>query len=473
MAGSSPSRSTAGKTSASRRSPWRWYLDVPLIWKLAVALVVGVVAGLVVGPPIAVVQPLGDIFLRLLTMLVMPLILLTLIAGVASVSPKTMGRIGGKAFLYYMVTTAFAMTIGIGIALLVSPGAGLSLPGDTEVDEQAAPPLAEVFTGIVPDNIFSALAAGEVLSVMFFALVAGIALAFMQDSTDDHLAGLGMHLRRFVDGGVELVFLIIRGVLQYSPIGVFALIAVVVGETGTEALLPLASLTGVIYGGIILQILVYALILLLFRAPVRRFFREAKEPMLTGFVTRSSSGTLPVTIQAAERLGVRKGVYSFTLPLGATINMDGTAIYVGAATVFIANVTGTQLTLTQLVTVAAVGVLASIGTAGVPGAGLIMLTMAVTAAGLPMAPVALVAGIDAILDMARTLCNVTGDLTGTRIIAKTEPGMLVDPDAPPRDGEPEADTGADPLGSEQDTAAFDPDAEAGEARRSSGGSSGL
>lgn len=470
MAGSSPSRITAEEPAVSRRSPWRWYLDVPLIWKLAVALVVGVVAGLVVGPPIAVVQPLGDIFLRLLTMLVMPLILLTLIAGVASVSPKTMGRIGGKAFLYYMVTTAFAMTIGIGIALLLSPGAGLSLPGDTEVDEQAAPPLAEVFTGIVPDNIFSALAGGEVLSVMFFALVAGIALAFMQDSTDDHMAGLAMHLRRFVDGGVELVFLIIRGVLQYSPIGVFALIAVVVGETGADALLPLAALTGVIYGGIILQIAVYALILLLFRAPVRRFFREAKEPMLTGFVTRSSSGTLPVTIQAAERLGVRKGVYSFTLPLGATINMDGTAIYVGAATVFIANVTGTQLTLTQLVTVAAVGVLASIGTAGVPGAGLIMLTMAVTAAGLPMAPVALVAGIDAILDMARTLCNVTGDLTGTRIIAKTEPGMLVDPDAPPQDAGPEADPGAGPVGSEEDTAASDSDVQAGQARRTSGGS---
>ncbi len=149
--------------------------------------------------------------------------------------------------------------------------------------------------------------------------------------------------------------------------------------------------------------------------------------MLTSFVTRSSGGTLPVSIQAAERLGVRKGVYSFTLPLGSNVNMDGTAIYVGAATVFVANVTGTDLSLTQIVTVAAVGVLASIGTAGVPGAGLIMLTMTVTAAGLPMAPVALVAGIDAILDMGRTMLNVTGDLTCTRVVAKTEPGMLAEP----------------------------------------------
>lgn len=439
MAENSLSGGASGETPTSqghRRSLWRRYLDVPLIWKLAVALVLGVVAGLVVGPPIAVVQPLGDIFLRLLMMLVMPLILLTLIAGVASVSPRTLGRIGGKTVLYYMVTTAFAMVIGIGIALLVSPGAGLSLPGDAEAESEAAPPLAEVLTNIVPDNIFGALVEGEVLAVMFFALAAGIALAYMQDSPDDRLAGLAMHMRRFVDGGVELVFLVIRGVLQYSPIGVFALIAVVVGETGADALLPLLSLTGVVYAGIAVQILVYILILVVFRAPVGRFFREAKEPMLTGFVTRSSGGTLPVTTRAAERLGVRRGVYSFTLPLGATVNMDGTAIYVGAATVFVANVTGAELTLTQLATVAAVGVLASIGTAGVPGAGLIMLTMAVTAAGLPMAPVALVAGIDAVLDMGRTMCNVTGDLAGTRVIAKTEKGMLVDPDAPPPDEPP-------------------------------------
>ncbi|WP_010525316.1 dicarboxylate/amino acid:cation symporter [Nesterenkonia sp. F] len=409
-----------------RRSPWGRYLDFPLIWKLAVALVLGVVAGLAVGEPITVIEPLGDIFLRLLSMLVMPLILLTLVSGVASVSPTTLGRIGGKAFIYYLVTTAFAMTAGIGLALLISPGAGLTLDGTEEVEEQSAPALSQVLTDIVPENIFSALADGRVLAVMFFALVAGVALAFLQDSEEERLSSLAADLRRFVDGGVELVFLIIRGVLQYSPIGVFALIAVVVGETGADALLPLAKLTGVVYGGIAVQIVVYTVILLLFRAPIGRFFRAAKEPMLTGFVTRSSSGTLPVTSQAAEKLGVGKGVYSFTLPLGATINMDGTAIYVGAATVFVADVTGAQLTLAQLATVAAVGVLASVGTAGVPGAGLIMLTMAVTSAGLPMGPVALVAGIDAILDMGRTVCNVTGDLTGTRVIAKSEKGMLAE-----------------------------------------------
>lgn len=415
------------ETSSQKPSLWRRYLGISLIWKLAVALVLGVVAGLIFGPDIAVIQPLGDIFLRLLTMLVMPLVLFTLIAGVASVSPKTIGRIGGKTVAFYLITTAFAMTVGIALALLISPGVGLDLPGGAEAEEREAPPLAEVLTNIVPDNIFGALSEGQVLSVMFFALVVGVALSFMVDSDDERLAGMGADLRRLVDSAVELVFILIRGVLQYSPIGVFALIAVVVGETGTDALLPLLALTGTVYGGILVQILVYVGILALFRASIGQFFREVREPMLTAFVTRSSGGTLPVSIQAAERLGVRKGVYSFTLPLGSNVNMDGTAIYVGAATVFVANVTGTDLSLTQIVTVAAVGVLASIGTAGVPGAGLIMLTMTVTAAGLPMAPVALVAGIDAILDMGRTMLNVTGDLTCTRVVAKTEPGMLAEP----------------------------------------------
>ena len=434
----------------TRTSLWRRYLDFPLIWKLAIALVLGLVAGLVVGPPIAVVEPLGDIFLNLLLMLVVPMILLTLIAGVASVSPKTMGRVGLKTFGYYLVTTTFAITIGMSLALLVSPGAGLSVPDDAQTEEEEAPELVDILVGIFPENIVEAMAEADVLAVLFFALIVGAALAIMRDSSNKRLADLGGLIQRLVDGGVELVFILLRGVLQYSPIGVFALIATVVGETGTDALVPLAALTGVVYGGILLMIGVYILILLVFRAPVGRFFREAKEPMLTAYVTRSSSGTLPVSMRAAERLGVRKGVYSFTLPLGATINMDGTALYVGAATIFIANVSGTELTFTQLAVVALTGTLASIGTAGVPGAGLIMLTLAVGAVGLPMAPVALVAGIDAILDMARTMNNVTGDLAGTRIIAKSEKGMLIDPDEAVEIEETESasDDGGTPEGAE-------------------------
>ncbi|ASU84271.1 dicarboxylate/amino acid:cation symporter [Nocardiopsis gilva YIM 90087] len=428
-------------SSKSSRSLWRRYLDFPLIWKLAIGLVAGAVAGLAIGEPITVIAPLGDLFLRLLKMLVMPLIIVTLIAGVSSVTPAALGRIGFKAFLFYLVTSAFAITIGLALALAVAPGSGLKMPGET-VEGSEPPPVSETLLNIVPDNPFKALVDGNVLAVMFAAIVAGLALTYMRGSDDDRVRELGDFLRRGVDGAVELIFLVIKGVLQYAPIGVFALIAVVMGETGVESIVPLAKLTGVVYGGIALQIAVYTGIMLLFRVGIRRFFAAAKDPMLTGFVTRSSSGTLPVSSRAAEKLGVQEGVYSFTLPLGATVNMDGTAIYVGAATVFVANISGVDLTVSQLLTVVLVGVLASIGTAGVPGAGLIMLTMTVSQTGLSMAPVALVAGIDAILDMARTSCNVTGDLVGTRIIAQTERGMLRDPDTTDAP-EPPDDSGTD------------------------------
>ncbi|MFI6578626.1 dicarboxylate/amino acid:cation symporter [Nocardiopsis sp. NPDC050513] len=436
-------------THEEPRSPWRRYLDIPLIWKMAVALAAGVCFGLAANAlgwqdwALPVLEPLGELFLRLLRMLIFPLIITTLITGVASLSPQRLGRIGLKVLAFYLVTSAVAMTVGLSLALAVSPGAGLDVPAQgQEAPEPTS--VSEVLLDIVPANPFQALAEGNVLAVMFGAIVTGLALAFMLGSGDDRVQGLGVLLRRVVDGAVELVFRVVRGVLEYAPVGVFALIAAVLADTGTEVLLPLVRLTAVVYGAIAVQIIAYVLILALFRAQIGRFFAAAKDPMLTAFVTRSSSGTLPVTTQAAKRMGVREGVYGFSLPLGATVNMDGTAIYVGAATVFVANIAGVELTVGQLLTVVLVGVLASIGTAGVPGAGLVMLSMAVTSVGLPLAPVGWVAGIDAILDMGRTMCNVTGDLTGTRVVAGTERGMLGDPDAP-EDPPGGAGTGAAPA----------------------------
>lgn len=437
--------------SATPHAPglWRRYLAVPLIWKLTVGLVGGLVTGLAIRAfaggagadipvlgmiltwigsyGITVLDPLGQIFLNLLQLLVFPLILTTLVAGASSISPQRLGRIGGKVFVLYLITSAFAISVGLGIALAISPGAGLSMPGDAEESAEDVD-VADTLLGIFPANPFEALVDGNVLGVMFIALVFGVALAFMLGSNDARIREMGTFLRTGVDAAAELVFRVVRGVLEYAPIGVFALIAVVMAETGVAVLLPLLRLTGVVYGAIVVQILVYTVILLLFRIGVARFFAAAKDPMVTAFVTRSSNGTLPVSMRAAQRMRVNEGVYGFSLPLGATINMDGTAIYVGAATVFIANIAGVTLTPGQLALVVLVGVLASIGTAGVPGAGVIMLTMTVSALGLPLAPVALVAGIDAVLDMARTMCNVTGDLMVTRVVAQTERGMLDDGD---------------------------------------------
>ena len=418
------------ESSAKKRSWWQRYLAFPLIWKFGIALVLGLLAGLVVGPQIAVVQPLGDLFLRLLQMLVIPLVLLTLVSGAASVSPASLGRIGGKVFGYYMVTSVIALVLGIGLALVFRPGLGLDMPGEGEEPEEA-PSLVETFLNIIPENIFQSLAEGNVLAVIFVAVIAGLALGSMLYSENDRMRTLAEPVKHLSDAGCEIMFTIVRGVLEYGPIGVFALIAAVVGETGTDSLLPMLELTGTVYLGIALMIGIYALLLLAFGTNLRQFFSAAKDPMLTAYVTRSSSGTLPVTMRAAQKLGIREGTYGFSLPLGATINMDGTALYVGVSTLFVANVSGVDLTVVQLLEVVAVGVLASIGTAGVPGAGLIMLSLAISQAGLPFAAVALVAGVDALLDMARTMCNVTGDLVCTRIVAKSE-GQIDDPRAEER-----------------------------------------
>ena len=399
-----------------KQSWWRRYLAFPLIYKLAIALVLGAVTGLLVGPEIAVIEPLGTIFLRLLQMMIVPVVLFTLVTGVSSGSAGQFGRVGVKIMVYYMLTTVVAITLGLTLASLVNPGAGLTLPAGTETAPKEAPALQDVLIGIVPTNPISAMVEGDMLSVLFFALVFGLALGALRNSEDKRLAGLGESMRQFFEAGAEITFIAIRGILEYAPIGVFALLAVTLGETGMDALAPLALLTATIYGGAAVQVLLYCVLLVLFGHSLRTFFSAAREPMLMSFVTRSSSGTLPVSMRAAEKMGVDEGVYGFSLPLGATINMDGTAVYVGAAVIFVANVAGVDLSITELVSVALVGVLASVGTAGVPGAGLIMLSMAITQAGLPFGPVALVAGIDAFLDMGRSLCNVTGDLAGARIV---------------------------------------------------------
>lgn len=407
----------------AKRSWVRRYFEFPLIWKFAIALVLGLISGLIVGPSIAVLEPLGNLFLQLLQMLVIPLVLLTLLSGVASISPSQMGRVGGKIIGYYLVTSAVAIIIGMGLALLIRPGLGLDMPGGGEEPEES-PALTDVILNIFPENMFEAMVEGNVLAVIFVAVIAGLALGWMLHGDNERLRVLAQPVKDLSDAGTEIMFLIVRGVLEYGPIGVFALIAVVVGETGTDSLLPMLELTGTVYAGIAIMILAYAVLLLLFKVDLRQFFGAAKDPMLTAYVTRSSSGTLPVTMRAADKLGIKEGIHGFSLPLGATINMDGTALYVGVSTLFVANVAGVDLTLVQMLQVVAVGVLASIGTAGVPGAGLIMLSLAITQAGLPFAPVALVAGVDALLDMARTMTNVTGDLTGTRIVAQSERGMV-------------------------------------------------
>ncbi|MDN5368452.1 MAG: hypothetical protein PWP05_1167 [Thermovirga sp.] len=408
-----------------------WYFNTNLLLRILIGLVLGGIVGLVAGESILWVAPFGSLFVRLLKMIVMPVILTTLVVGAASISPAELGKVGIKIVIYYLVTSAFAVAVGLLMGNVFKPGLGLDLSNIGEAAGKAIqkPSLVDTLLNIIPTNPFSALSGGAVLPTIFFAIIFGIGISYLKISKEERLKKAGDILFNVFDGAAEVMYLIVRWVLQYAPIGVFALIAVVFAKQGPKVVGPLGTVTLACFLGYILHtVVVYGGLLTLSGLNFFKFLGGAKEAMITAFVTRSSSGTLPVTMKCAEEnLGVSKQVYSFTLPLGATINMDGTAIYQGVCVLFIAFAVGMPLDLTQQLTVILTAVLASIGTAGVPGAGAIMLLMVLQSVGLSMdegsavaAAYAMILGIDAILDMGRTCINVTGDLTGTTIVAKTE-----------------------------------------------------
>ncbi len=412
----------------------RSYLDYPILQKILLGLILGAVFGLIAGhygyagAVKTYIKPFGDLFVRLLKMLVMPIVFASLVVGAASISPARLGKVGVKIVVYYLTTSAFAVALGIIMARIFKPGLGLHLATGAKFSAKSAPSMVQTLLNIIPKNPFGALANGQVLPTIFFAIILGIALTYLMDSKDELIRNSANTLFNAINGLAEAMYKIVVGVMQYAPIGVFALISYVMAEQGVKVVGQLAKVTVAVYIGLFLQIvIVYFSLLKIFGMDPIKFIKKAKDAMLTAFVTRSSSGTLPVTMRVArEEMGIDKGIYSFTLPLGATINMDGTALYQGVCTFFIALAIGQHLTVSQQLTVVLTAVLASIGTAGVPGAGAIMLAMVLQSVGLPLtdpsvaAAYAMILGIDAILDMGRTMVNVTGDLAGTTIVAKTE-----------------------------------------------------
>lgn len=407
-----------------------WYFKSNLLMKILIGLILGAIVGLIVGPGISVIKPLGDLFIRLLQMIVMPVILFSLIVGAASIEPSRLGRVGVKIIVYYMITTVIAVAIGLLLANLFQPGWGLSLAGgEAAGKELTRPSIIDTLINIIPTNPFGALSSGAVLQIIAFALFFGIAISFLRGSKDSRLREGAELVLKFCDGAAQAMYVVVRWILQYAPIGVFALIAVVFGTQGGKVVGPLALVTLTCFIGYVIHVLVvYGGALAIFKFSLFKFLARAKEAMLTAFVTRSSNGTLPITMRNAdENMGISKSVYSFTLPLGATINMDGTAIYQGVCAMFVAYAIGMRLNFNQQMIVILTATLASIGTAGVPGAGAIMLLMVLDSVGLKVEAgsavamaYAMILGIDAILDMGRTCLNVTGDLVGTTIVAKTE-----------------------------------------------------
>ncbi|TYL40360.1 dicarboxylate/amino acid:cation symporter [Natronococcus pandeyae] len=407
---------------------WSRYRSVPIVYRIGAAFVLGSILGLVVGEPATVLEPLGELFVQLLSMIVIPIIVFTLLMGIRRISPSTLGKVGGQILALYAILSGIAVFIGLAVANLINPGRGLTLQEDTEFDTEEAPDFLDVVMGIVPEEPIGAMAEGDVLATIFFVIVFGMALLLLAENSDDEAVQSGVEsIFNIVEAGTEAMFKIVWGVMEYGVIGVFALMAAVFGEAGAGALVPFALLIGALLAAVLIHITVIylgGLILLLTRESPIAFLTGSKDAIITALSIRSSSGTLPVTMANADNnLKINEGIYGFSLPLGATINMDGTAMYQGVAAIFAANLVGVQLTLAEQVTVVLIAVLASIGSAGVPGTGLIMLTMVLTQLGLPLAVVGFVAGVDPILDRLRTMTNVTGDLAVTTVVAHWNDGI--------------------------------------------------
>ncbi len=388
-----------------------------LLSQILIAFVLAIILGLIFKESISVLQPLGDLFLRLIKFIIAPLVLSTLVIGVASIGdPKSLGRVGSKTIGYYMITTAIAIAIGLGIAYLISPGEGLSIDvPETEVEVNETEGVVQTFLEIVPENPFTALAEGDILQIIFFAIFIGLAITFIGSKADP--------VYQFFDAFSEIMFKITGVIMRFAPIGVLGLVAPIIGEYGPKVLLPLLKIIiAVAIACALHAIIVYSLSVKMFaKMNPLTFFKGISPAAIVAFSTASSAGTLPVTIKnTQENLGVSNKISSFVLPLGATINMDGTAIYQGVAVVFIAQFYGMDMTLMQLTTVVLTTVLASIGTAGVPGAGMIMLAMVLAAINLPLEGIALIAGIDRILDMFRTSINIVGDASAAVVVAGSE-----------------------------------------------------
>ncbi|PTA50467.1 dicarboxylate/amino acid:cation symporter [Shewanella morhuae] len=359
---------------------------------------------------------IGTIFISSLKMLVVPLVFISLVCGTCSLSePSKLGRLGGKTLAFYLFTTAIALVVAIVSAVLIHPGNASLATEKMEYIAKEAPSLSSVLINIVPTNPMQALSEGNMLQIIIFAVIFGFAIA--------HIGERGKRVAALFEDLNEVIMRVVTLIMQLAPYGVFALMAKLALTLGLGTFESVVKYFFVVLGVLLVHaFIVYPTLLKLFSGlnPLI-FIRKMRDVQLFAFSTASSNATLPITIEASEhRLGVDNKIAAFTLPLGATINMDGTAIMQGVATVFIAQVFGIELSLTDYAAVVVTATLASIGTAGVPGVGLIMLAMVLNQVGLPVEGIALIIGVDRLLDMVRTAVNVTGDCVATVIIAKSE-----------------------------------------------------
>lgn len=392
------------------------------LWKrILLALVLGVIAGMIWGPGAASISWLGDLFVRLIRMVVVPLVFVTLVSGVVAMGdPAKLGSLGAKTLAIYMVTTLAAIVIGLILAAALQPGVGVDLSAAAPTAVQEAIPLSERLLSIVPSNPIAALAEGNILAIIFFALLVGVSLLTIGEK--------GKPVAELMDSSSEMMLRITHWVMEVAPFGVFALIAAVAGTQGVAALLDVLALALAVVLACVIHVVVVhgvGIIKLSLGLSPLNFFKGARDAMLVAFSTSSSSATLPVSMSVAEdNLGIKPVVASTVLPLGATINMDGTALYVGIVSVFAAQAFGIDLSLTDYAIIAGSTTLVSIGTAAVPGASLFLMAAVMGAIGISPEQIAIVIGFilpfDRPLDMLRTVVNICGDLSVATAVANWE-----------------------------------------------------
>lgn len=392
-----------------------------LALKIFISLDLGIIAGLIfmaMGKAelaVTYVKPFGTIFLNLLKFIVVPIVLSSIISGVISMKDiKKVGAIGGKTVLYYMLTTAFAVVIGLTFANIFKGAFKVLETTGLEYETSTSVSFMDTLVNIFPSNIIQPMADASMLQVIVIALLFGFGIILAGEK--------GEPLAKVIESLNDVSMIIMGLIIDLSPIGVFCLITPVIAENGADILGSLAMVLLTAYVCYAVHaVVVYSSTVKIFAglSPVK-FFKGMMPAMMMAFSSASSVGTLPINMNCAEKLGAKKDVASFVLPLGATINMDGTAIYQGVCAVFIATCYGIDLTLGQMMTIVLTATLASIGTAGVPGAGMVMLAMVLQSVGLPVEGIALVAGVDRIFDMGRTTVNITGDAACSIIVSKLE-----------------------------------------------------
>ncbi|GAA0743203.1 dicarboxylate/amino acid:cation symporter [Clostridium oceanicum] len=405
-------------------------LTIKVLLGLFLGVGFGILSNIVLEPQLNkeivrwVLDPLGNVFLRGIKMIVVPLVLCSLICGTASVGDiKKLGRVGIKTLLYYTFTTAIAITIAMVVTKVISPGVGGQslIAGATEFKSSKAPFIMDVFVNMVPTNPIESLVKGEMLQIIVFAIIFGISITLIGKKAKP--------LLDVVEQINEVLLKIIGIVMLFAPVGVFALISKVIMLQGVDVLTKLIKYALTIILVLAIQAVVVYGLALKFLGKVNpvKFYKKFWPVMVLGFSTSSSNASIPMNMETCEKkLGTSQSITSFTIPLGATMNMDGTAIMQGVATIFISQVYGIPLTFTQLLMVVLTATLASVGTAGVPGVGLITLSMVLQQVGLPVEGISLVLGVDRILDMIRTAVNITGDASATVIMSKSENELDLD-----------------------------------------------